>query len=984
MVSLGIAKGSIQIGLEALQRSRQVVASISQQIGTSVERAFKGSASAVQSFNKQLESTNARLKTVHGELLAISVAGTALNVVGLKTADTARLIEARYRAITGSQEEALALMEQIADAARRTGLPVRQTQQDFAGLIPILRETGGDLEQYLSLVTRLSTLNPQEGTSGAIFAIREALSSGGTDLVSLSERFNIPRKTLRELIAETGNFGDALDIALDKLGATAELAEETSKGLSGASARFRDAGQRALERGFTPFVEGAAKALDGLAVAIENTPDGLLQIGAGAAIAVTGFASMTLAISQLITSYQNLQKAGFFTSFASVGKNIGKAGVLAGAAAVGTGIGIAGVNAVGRATGNERLANFNLQQAGEILKQALFLIVHALIEGGRLIALAFGRISSALTTIPETIQIWRAQLEIAFADILIGIENIRKGFTGDQGERGLRRNGEVVVAPMSEGERLREQGLNRLQDATTTQQAIMQRGDFNINTAFDEFQLAAARAFGFIESEAEATTEAVEAEISAQEALRQAQLAAQQAANDEFLASLPERISFEQEYAKLLREGTPEQINDRIQALADEKAAIEQFLPELEDVAKTSEEGAEQLAEYRARLEEIDTQSARFGEAMIQASKKAIAALDSDFATKVAAIEAEREKAVNESLADLQKGLNELDADVLEKSNDLRAANIEALEAYQATEREIVAEHRDKILEIERKGREDVIDAASRLDAAGVFAARKRREEQLSEENKRFADERHQNAAKLAETQKGLAEETIALQAHYVQRRNELITENQADIAQLHAKFNAEIATANAAYQTERQQLAQHLNAQLAARQAAQQRENSILSQGLQAAQNLFGRFVNGITSQLSGMQGASKSIGSQITNFRPAGNVITSAGGGGTGSMGTARNNTFSFATGGVASFAGRGSAWAMVENKERILTPQQNANFERLINAISGTGGARDGQTGVPNNLSVDVTGVDSFEALVARVTRQVLGQIYEARLT
>jgi hypothetical protein len=968
VVSLGIAKGAIQIGLDQLQRQRQVVINSARQMGTAFEKSFQGASRAVLSFDKSLASLNGRIKSINGELTALSIGGAALSGFGLQAADNVANLQARFRSLAkGDMVKANALMEQIATRAGELGLPIRQAQQAFAGFIPIIEQTGGSLDNYISLAARLTTLNPAEGLEGAIFAIRELVTSGGTDTLSLTERFNLPRKALKELIAETGNFEIALDQTLDTMGATEELAAQLSGNLATTSSRFIEAGRDALARGFNPYLETTINLLQGVTDVIANVPDGFLQIGAGATIAVTGIAAMTLATSQLITTYQNLQKAGFFTNFASVGAGIAKAGVLAGAAALGTGAGILGVQTFGDATGNERLSNFGLKEAGETLKQAIFLIINTMIDGARAIALMFNGIVEKIQEIPNAFTRFRGNLEIAFGGVLTVLGNFVASLPGGSAQG---------LAFSTIGENLRTAGEQRVQDASGRRLGSL--GSFEsesptdqINARFDEFQLAAARMFGFIEAEAEATTDAIETTVDEGLSALEIFKAAREADNAEFLASLQERISFEQEYAELLREGSPEQIQDRLQALADEKAAIEQFLPELREVAKTSEEGAAQLAEYETRLAAIDEQTTRFGDAMITASTKAIKMLDTDFQAEVAKIEAEREKAIGEALADLQKGLTELDADVLSKSKELRAENVEALQEYQDAERDIIAKHREKVLEIERKSREDITDAAARLDAAGVFSAQKRREEQLTEANKGLNEERAKNAEKLAETQRNLAQEALQLQAYYVERRNALLIENQTELAQLNAKFNAEISTAQTAYQTERNQLNQHLQTQLAARAAAQARENSLLSQGLQTAQNLFGRFVNGIASQLSGMQGASKSIGSQVASYRPASAspVLSYA------------TNGMTFATGGVASFAGSGSAMAMVENKERILTPQQNANFERLITAISNPQATASGNT-LPSNLSVDVTGVDSFEALVERVARSWYGKMLEGR--
>lgn len=76
--------------------------------------------------------------------------------------------------------------------------------------------------EYIDLTTRLAKLNPSEGIEGARFAIREAIASGGADLVPLVERFNIPRKELHKLIEDTGNFEVALDEILDRFSTVAK------------------------------------------------------------------------------------------------------------------------------------------------------------------------------------------------------------------------------------------------------------------------------------------------------------------------------------------------------------------------------------------------------------------------------------------------------------------------------------------------------------------------------------------------------------------------------------------------------------------------------------------------------------------------------------------------------------------------------------------------------------------------------------------
>lgn len=1019
MPQLGVARGFIEINTARLQRQRQVVVNASRRMGQSIQRSFQGSASAVQSFNRQLENTRARIQRVQGELRALAVGGAALSGFGLAAADNLRTLQIRFRELEGSQERAAALMQQIADAAIKVGLPVRQTQQDFLGMVPAIRDAGGEIDTYLNLVSRLSLINPAEGTAGAIFAIREALTSGGTDLISLAERFNLPRKALRDLIAETGDFAVALDVTLEKQGATTEAAEAQARSLRGASARFRDAGRRALERAFTPALTGAADILDRFATTLDNLPDGLVQLGGGVTIAVTAIAGLTLAVGQLLSTYNNLRQAGFFTAFGGVGRQIGRAGVLAGAAAAGAVGGVQLVRAFGRGTGDERAAGFTLRDAGRILKQGIFLLVNALVEGARRLALATAEIGIALRTFPQQIQIISADLNVAFGRVLAALGGFVEGIPGfaTQG-RTLR----------TRGESLQLAGQAQAEQARAVVQQTRELVQRDINAFFDSAQQGIGRAFGFIETEAEETAETVERinpfDILRQQAARigraiNAALEEQQA---DLIESLQERIQFEQELSKLLREGTPEQVEDRLQALQDEQAAIEKLLPGLQALAETNEDAAESAEQYRRRLTQIDEQMVDLGHALVVAAQRATETLDHEFLQKIGEIEAEREKALGEAFAEFEQDLADLDAEVAKRRGSLRDDQIEALDDFQERETKLVAAHMERLLEIERRSRRSILDAAARLDAAGVFAARERRQEELREAEKRRDDEREGSAERLDEQRERLGEEAAQIAEYYAERRGELETAHRQELNQIRSRFDAEIATERSAYNAERAQLQAHLQSKLAQERASQTSERLIRQAGQAAMLDDARRFAQGLTA-LGNQLGASvsaarqpqaaasraRSFGSNLLdlgrttlgNLREAaqqqGRVVSVGGartrsgasipsGGAVNTITSAIGRVFrfnaagasAFQTGGVPRFAG-GSGFLFAENKERVLSERQNAAFERMVDFVTASGGSgRD-----LSRVSVDVSGAESVEALIADITRQVLGQVYEASI-
>ncbi len=83
--------------------------------------------------------------------------------------------------------------------------------------IPLFKDEN-QLKKMTALTERLAASNPLQGMEGSAFAIREALSG---DMVSLQERFNLPKKMLKDLKGKEGAaFIAEMDRILVKLGYT--------------------------------------------------------------------------------------------------------------------------------------------------------------------------------------------------------------------------------------------------------------------------------------------------------------------------------------------------------------------------------------------------------------------------------------------------------------------------------------------------------------------------------------------------------------------------------------------------------------------------------------------------------------------------------------------------------------------------------------------------------------------------------------------
>lgn len=148
-----------------------------------------------------------------------------------------------FRAMTNSESEALDLMNQLTESAQKFGLPITDTFRTMQRFIPLIKQSGGEIDKVIEIAARLMTLNPVQGFEGAMFSITEAMASGskGLDAISLRERFGIVPDQLRQAREETGNLVDALDLVLNRMSRTSDLALAFGQTTRASFTRARDA-----------------------------------------------------------------------------------------------------------------------------------------------------------------------------------------------------------------------------------------------------------------------------------------------------------------------------------------------------------------------------------------------------------------------------------------------------------------------------------------------------------------------------------------------------------------------------------------------------------------------------------------------------------------------------------------------------------------------------------------------------------------------
>jgi len=373
---LGNAHGSITIDTSGAERASLTMRRVGQTIGN----AFSGLERSARTFSTEI-------KKVNKELTALGIAGGIISAMGIRAAASFEEAQVQLVGMTGSLEAASDLAEQLRDRAAKAGLPFSDLLAAAKQLLPTMQGNTEELEQWLDLTRRVSVLNQREGITGAAFAINEALTSGGTDLVSLAERFNISRVALRTALEQTGgDFAAALDQVLTRMGITQKTAEEMGRTFNASFAAAKDAAVQLLAEGFEPLLDILTPILRQTATwlgQLRETAPGVATIGAAFASVLAVSAPTLLFLNQVI---QALQRIKSLKAAASLGPALGTAGVLGAAAVVGGGIGVGVARGVGRATGNEQLANATIRDAWKAFRELIFIVSSALSKFGAEIA----------------------------------------------------------------------------------------------------------------------------------------------------------------------------------------------------------------------------------------------------------------------------------------------------------------------------------------------------------------------------------------------------------------------------------------------------------------------------------------------------------------------------------------------------------------------------------------------------------------------
>lgn len=391
---LGNARGSITIDTSGAEQASLTM----RRVGQTISNAFAG-------LERKAHTFSAEINKVNRELTALGIAGGIISAMGIKTAASFEEAGVMLTGMTGSLDKANDLVEQLRTRAREAGVPFNDLLEASRVLLPSLERDTEALQTWLDISRRVAVLNPQQGIAGAAFAINEAMASGGTNFISLANRFNISRKLIQEAMKETDNdFAAALDIVLTKMGITQQAAEAMGKTFNASFNAARDAAMQLLAEGFKPLLDILTPILSQTAEWLGQIREAHPEVGAlGAAFAtiVTVGAPTLLFLNQVA---QSLERIKSLKAAATLGPMLGKAAVGLGAVTIGAGIGVEVGRGIGRATGNEQLANATIQDALRTL--------------GQIATLAAASLATAFTEVAKVVNSAKGWLVDGFAGIV--------------------------------------------------------------------------------------------------------------------------------------------------------------------------------------------------------------------------------------------------------------------------------------------------------------------------------------------------------------------------------------------------------------------------------------------------------------------------------------------------------------------------------------------------------------------------------------
>lgn len=397
---LGVAQGTIIINTAQLRGAAAVARNVGNQIRSGLA---SGTAAAQQQAGA--------FGVLRGELVRLSLATAGFFAVGSGAAAYYEEAMVVLTGMTRSQTKAVELNEKIRDTARGMGVAYGEVLHATRLILPTMEGQTDQLEEQWQLIRRVAVLNPAQGMAMAAFAVNEALVSGGRDLMSLAERFNVSRGIFREEFAKSNrDFWGALDTTLTRMGITAEVADEMAGTFTASFNIARDAVTQLVAAGFEPLLQYLnpllRMAADWAAGARESHSTTLAWAAALSTLAAVAIPTLGIMV----------KLGGAIKGLAGM-SIMGPAGLGAG---LGAGLAFGAIRVAGGAMGDERWQNYGLAEFTSDLKQAIADLIFT-----------FNDLSSLMDrAVTDMVMNWYdmwAQMHLGLANFLMGLADLLPG-----------------------------------------------------------------------------------------------------------------------------------------------------------------------------------------------------------------------------------------------------------------------------------------------------------------------------------------------------------------------------------------------------------------------------------------------------------------------------------------------------------------------------------------------------------------------------
>jgi SLT domain-containing protein len=257
--------------IKVADRASKTIGLIDRSVHRLASRSYSVTVKGIDMATRTIGAVRNSLTSLPGMVtIGLSVAGVkSLTEATIGAAAKMEMAQVQVTSLFGENQKAA---KNFFDFLNKAGANSMFSQEDFFGsgraYVPLTKNLK-ELKYAVKITERLAASNPLEGMEGASFAIREALSG---DMISLAERFNLP-KTMLESIKAAPTLQkklEKLDQLLNKMGYSQEYLNRVNetgyvrwqKLIDSTKLKFTEFGKRGLEAS-KPLIDDLTKIVNG-------------------------------------------------------------------------------------------------------------------------------------------------------------------------------------------------------------------------------------------------------------------------------------------------------------------------------------------------------------------------------------------------------------------------------------------------------------------------------------------------------------------------------------------------------------------------------------------------------------------------------------------------------------------------------------------------------------------------------------------------